>query len=46
MANGLEDIWAKFSLTKKVQADVLVDQERVEETITEGRNCLIGRVLT
>ena len=46
MAESLESLWNKMSLTEAEQEGVIVDHEWVQETEAEGENCIIGRLLS
>ena len=45
MAESLEMLWNKLSLTEVEQEGVTVDHEWVEETEAEGENYIIGKLL-
>ncbi|XWS45372.1 hypothetical protein CRYUN_Cryun15aG0131200 [Craigia yunnanensis] len=46
MADELDSLWAKLSLTEDEQNVVKVSEEWIEETLQEGRNYLVSKVFT
>ena len=46
MAESLESLWSKLSFTESEQEEVTIDQEWVQETVAEGENCIIGKLLS
>ena len=46
MTESIEELWTKLSLTDTEQKEVTVEQEWVEGTEVEGKNYIIGKILT
>ena len=46
MAESLEMLWNKLSLTKAEHEGVKVNHEWVQETEEEGEKCIIGKLLS
>ena len=45
MESGLKALWNKFSLFEDEKIEVVIEKSQVEETVSERKNCLIGKVL-
>ena len=45
-AEVIEDMWTNLSLIDNEVEEGVVDHEWIEETLADGRNCTIGKVLT
>ncbi|XWS48308.1 hypothetical protein CRYUN_Cryun13aG0064400 [Craigia yunnanensis] len=45
MADNLEEMWRRFSLTEEEQTDVVIEKEWVENTSEKSKNWLLGKMV-
>ncbi|XVE93512.1 hypothetical protein REPUB_Repub01dG0199200 [Reevesia pubescens] len=46
MAEDLESLWARLSLTENERLEVTINNEAIENTVAEGKLCLLGKAFT
>jgi hypothetical protein len=44
MVGDLSKLWSKFSLSAEESAEVEIQKEALEEIMTRGRWCLVGKL--
>jgi hypothetical protein len=44
MVEDLSKLWSKFSLSAEESAEVEIQEEALEEIMTRGRWCLVGKL--
>ena len=45
MDEKLTEMWSKLSLTEEEQANIVIENEWIEDTSSMGKDCLLGKVL-
>ena len=45
MADDLEEMWRRFSLTEEEQSEVAIEKEWVDDILEKSRYCLLGKIV-